>query len=884
MSRLREWASRVWGALQPDRLDRELEEELRQHLEFAAEDARRRGHLSDDNARAIRVREGDVAQAMEAVRAQRGIPAVESALRDVRYGLRQLRRSPAFTTAAVATLALAIAATTTMFSILDAVLFRPLPYESPEQLAMLWTEYPSQNIREGRSALWDVEQWRTQSRTFAALATFDRTWRTLTRADGAERIAGVSASANLFSVVGIQPMLGRSFSREEVEDGRRLVLISHHLWQSHFGGGGDALGASVVLDAVPYEVIGVLPPGFQVAGFEADVWEPHHSRPSGRGGEVWFVLGRLRPEVNVAQAQAEMTAIARRLDYTPSADGIRSIGVVSLSQYVVGPRSRLALWMLAGAVFCVFLIAAANVTSLSLARSVNRRQEIAVRNALGAGTGRIVRQLLTESVLLASVSGFLGLGIAWACIVGLRNFGVANLPRLNEMSIDSRAVAWAAAASLLVAVLVGLPSAITSVRRNLRQAGVQGIRGVMGNVASSRIRRSLVVGEFALAIVLLVGAGLFIRSWWNVTTLDSGFRPERVLSLRLTTPTALQAATSSEAISVLSRRVDLYRQVLEQIRAAPGVERAGFASNLFIDNDRVRLVTIDREGQIVAQRLQFASGEISDQFFETMGTPLRHGRFFSSVDGPDAPRVAIVNETMARQGWPGRDPIGMRFKLGSPDSDGPWYFVVGIVADMRRQGPEREPFPQMFVPFTQSPPQAVDLLVRTSSADPMTSAHAVREAVRRISNDAPMSGVAPLEQQLGTYVAQRRFQTSLLIGFSIAAVLMAAIGIYGLIQYSVATRIPEMGLRIALGAQTGDLFRMIVGEGLSLSLTGIAIGLTGAWWLGRASASLLFGVTGSDPLTFAGVSVLLTVVAIAACCLPARRAMNVEPTRALRAS
>jgi putative ABC transport system permease protein len=383
-----------------------------------------------------------------------------------------------------------------------------------------------------------------------------------------------------------------------------------------------------------------------------------------------------------------------------------------------------------------------------------------------------------------------------------------------------------------------------------------------------------VVAEFALAIVLLVGAGLLVRSWWHVSSIDPGFRPEQVLVMELSAPTTF---------TIPRQRMDLYSRVLEEIQAVPGVENAGIIDDLFIANSREQVVTVERDGGTASERLRFAGGEISADFFKAIGTPLVRGRFLSIGDGPAAPPVAVINEAMARRSWPGHDPVGRRFKLGTPDSDRPWYTVVGVVADMRRQGLEREPFPQMFVSIAQSsPPRNVDFFIRTSSDDPQTMAGALRAAVRRVEKNAPIYGVAPLEQQLGTYLAQRRFQTSLLSGFSTVALLMAAVGIYGLIQYSIATRTQEIGLRMAIGARAGDIFRMIIGEGLRLSLTGLALGLVGAWWLGRVGSSLLFGVTATDPLTFTAVSLLLAAVATAACCLPARRAMKVDPIVALR--
>jgi predicted permease len=800
---------------------------------------------------------------------------LEDLARDVRHALRTLRKSPAFTTAAVATLALAIGTNTAMFSVLNAVLLRPLPYRAPEQLAMVWTEDPTQNLREGRSALWNVEQWRNQSQSFAEVATFDSVSTTLTGADGAEQIVGASISPNLLPLLGVRPVLGRGFSTEEAEQRQPLVLISHRFWHARFGGSRDALGATLVINGVPCQIIGILPADFQVARVDADVWQPHASRQYVRGPETWFVVGRLRPTATFDQAQAEMSAIARRLnDQLPAADRNRGITVVPLSLYMVGPQSRLALWMLGGAVFCVFLIAAANVTSLSLARSVARAREMAVRAALGASAGRIVRQLLTESLLLAAVSGLIGTLLALVGIRLIRAFGPDTLPRLNEIILDLRVLGWAVAISVLAGILVGLTPAMATLRRDLRPSGEESGRSVSGGAATRRIRRALVVAEFALAIVLLVGAGLLVRSWSYVSRIDPGFRPERVLVMELSAPTT---------VSSPAQRTDLYQRMLEQIQAVPGVEHAGMIGDLFIANSREQVVTVERHDGTVSERLRFAGDEVSADFFKAIGTPLLRGRLFSIGDGPDAPPVAIINDAMARRAWPGHDPLGRRFKVGPRDSDRPWYTVIGVVADMRRQGLEREPFPQMFVSLAQSSaPRNADLFIRTSSDDPLAMAGSLRAAVRRVEKNAPISGVAPLEQQLGTYLAQRRFQTALLTGFSIVALLMAAVGIYGLIQYSIATRTQEIGLRLAIGAQAGDIFRMVIAEGLTLSLTGLALGLVGAWWLGRAGSSLLFGVAASDPLTFTTVSLLLTAVATAACYFPARRAMTVDPIVALR--
>lgn len=873
------WASvasaRLRSLFKRKLLERELDDEVRFHLQMQIDDNLNAG-MNATEARYAALRSfGAVESMKENYRERRAFFLIETTAQDLRYAVRTLRKSAGFTITAIAVLALAIGANTAMFSVLNTVLLRPLPYRSPEQLAMLWTEDATQNLREGRSALWDVEQWRSHSRSFADMATFDAVNTTLTGADGVEQIVGASISPNLLPLLGVQPVLGRSFSIEEAEQQQRLVLISYRFWQARFAGSHDALGATLVLTGLPYQIVGILPADFQIARLDADVWEPHTSRRTARGPETWFVVGRLRPTVTFDQAQTEMSAVARRLnDQLPTADRNRDISVVPLSLYMVGPQSRLALWMLGGAVFCVFLIAVANITSLSLARSVTRAREMAVRAALGASAGRIVRQLLTEGILLAAVSGLFGTLLAVVGIRFIRAFGPGNLPRLNEIGLDLRVLVWALVISVLAGILVGLLPAIATLRRDLRPSGEEGGRSVSGGAAVRRIRRALVVGDFALAIVLLAGAGLLVRSWWYVNSIDPGFRPERVLGMEISAP---------PTFSIPAQRTGLYHRVLETIQAVPGVENAGIIGDLFIANSREQVVTVERDDETVSARLQFVGDEVSADFFKAIGTPLLRGRFFSIWDGRDAPPVAIINDAMARRSWPGHNPVGRRLKLGPRDSDRPWYTVVGVVGDMRRQGLEREPFPQMFVSLAQSPPpRNVDLFIRTSSDDPMALAGAVRAAVRHVEKNAPIHGVEPLEQQFGTYLAQRRFLTSLLTGFSLVALLMAAVGIYGLIQCSIATRTREIGIRMAVGAQAGEIFRMILSEGLKLSLIGLMLGLLGALWLGQVGSSLLFGVTTRDPLTFIVVSLLLIAVAVAACCFPARRTMKIEPIAALR--
>ena len=800
-------------------------------------------------------------------------------MQDLRYAARSVRRNMAFATAATVTLSLAIAANTVMFSVLNAVLLRPLPYFAPERLAMLWTEDPTQNLREGRSALSNVAEWRRQSRSFEDLAVFDAVSTTLTGPDGAEQIAGASMTVNLLPLMGVQPVRGRVMTSDEVQEGERLVLISHRFWQARFGASDAAIGASVVLNGNSSRIVGVLPADFQIATLNADVWTAQRMFGSTAGdtsesGGTWFVLGRLRPGVTIAQAQSEMRIIAAGLnDRAPVAERNRGISVVPLTDQVVRPQSRLALWMLGGAVFLVFLIAAANVASLTLARGVAQVREITVRVALGASAARIVRQLLTESVLLGVLSGVFGAVLAWAGIRAIRAFGPANLARLNEVTLDLRVLGYALVLSLVGGMLVGLAPAMATFVRDLNVFRDAGGRGVAGGRSARRIRRGLVVAEFALAIVLLAGASLLVRSWWNVTSVDPGFRPERVLVMELSTPPGLDDPIHRSA---------LYQGVLEQIRAVPGVDSAGMIGDLFIANSGERLVTVERNGATISEQIRLRRDEVSPDFFKALGSSLRSGRAFSSADLPSAPAVAIVNEAMARHLWPGEDPIGARIKLGAQNSTAPFYTIVGVVADMRRQGPEQEPLPQMFDSLAQNPPRSVDMLIRTTLDDPLAMTPALRAAVRRVVKDAPIYGVATLEEQMARYLVQRRFETSLLTGFAAVALLLAAVGIYGLLQYAIVTRTHEIGLRIAIGAQSTDIFRMIVSEGLTLSAIGIAIGLIGAAWLSDAASSLLFGVEANDPLTFLTVSLLLTAIAVVASYFPARRATRIDPVESLR--
>jgi putative ABC transport system permease protein len=803
---------------------------------------------------------------------------LRAARHDVRYAVRCLRASPGFAATSVMTLALAIGASTAMFSVLNAVLLRPLPYHDADRLMMLWSGSAAPGGRERRTAYGTIEQWRSQSRSFADMAVFDPVSLTLSAGGMSEQIGVARVSPNLFALLGVPLARGRSFSAEDAGERRRVVVISHRFWQARLGGAAEAVGTSLDLDGRPSQVIGILPESFRFSGLDADLWEPHtlfadwESRRRQLGAGSWFVIGRLHPRVTLEQARQEMRAIAAHLaDEQPAGAQIAGAGVVPLSVHVTGARPRLVLWTLSGAALCLLLVAAANVAGLSLARSVRRVPEISIQAALGASRGRIVRQLLAESVTIAVAAGGLGLLLALAGVRAIRAFGPGDLARLQEVAVDFRVLGWAAAISLSTGVLVALAPAAALWRRDLRAGDAAGPRASAGG-AATRLRRLLVVAECAAAVLLLAGAGLLLRSWWNVMHVDAGFRADRVLSMSMATP-----PTASDA-----RRASFYDDLLAQVAALPGVVRAGVASELFVGSVAPQVVTAEGGDRSSPQPLQLRRDEVSAGFFSALETPLLRGRFFSSEDGPAAPRVAIVNEAMASRVWPGRDPVGRRFAVGPVNPDTVWFTVVGVVGNMRRQGLETEPIPQAFESLTQNPPGRAILFVAASGADPRPLAAPIRALVARIEPGAVVYGVTTVEERLGGFLEQRRLQMWLLAGCACLALLLATVGIYGLIQYSVAARTHEIGIRRALGAQAGDIFRMVVAEGVVLSVAGLVLGLAGAWWLGTFVASLLFGVSAADPMTFAAVSLLVVAVTGAGCCVPARRAMRVAPLVALR--
>ncbi|MCI0388497.1 MAG: ABC transporter permease [Acidobacteria bacterium] len=794
-------------------------------------------------------------------------------LQDLRFGARMLAKQPGFTLIAVLTLALGIGANITIFSVVNAVLLRPLPYPEAEQLVFLWSESPQRNIKERASAYANVADWRSQSQSFTDIAIFDPTVMTLTGAAEPEPVDIVGASANLFSLLGVAPALGRTFTADDEQ--QRVVVLSYGLWHRRFGASPDIVGQMVEIDGVRSQVIGVMPESFQFPNQDAQVWRPAlvgEAEKTKRDRGFWRVVGRLKAQTTLAQAQTEMNLIAERLARGfPETNKDMGVNVVPFQLQFTGRNVRLALWILFGAVVFVLLIACTNVANLMLARSLAREREMAIRMALGAGRMRLIRQLLTESALLALLAGAVGLFIARFGLQLLVRFSPPNVANLDSVAIDGQALAFAVVVSLLTAALFGLLPA-WKVSQSHPGAALKDGRSVSGGL--SGLRGLLVVAEFSLAVLLLSGAGLLLRSFLRVQAIDPGFDSTNVLVIGLS-PMSNGAA---EQIRVF------YQQVSERIAALPGVESAGLINDFQTTGSLDALIATERDtaNSKEPSRVPLSGDGISGDFFQTLRVPLLKGRFFNTQDHQDAPPVAIINETMARRFWPNEEALGQRFKRGAAQSAAPWLTVVGVVGDMRRQSVERESVAQVFTPHAQGPSRRMNLLIRTT-LEPTQLTAVVRKEIRALDKTVPLTQIAALESQFAASGAQRRFQTWLLTLFSALALLLAAVGIFGVMQQSVAQSTREIGVRIAFGAQPRDVLKLVIGQGIVLALCGIGIGWLAAMGLTRVLTGLLFGVTATDPTTFIAAPLLLLLVALLACWIPARRATKVDPLTALRA-
>jgi putative ABC transport system permease protein len=810
---------------------------------------------------------------------------METIVRDLRYGLRNLRKQPGFAAVAVLALAIGIGANTAIFSVINAVLIKPLPFSGPDRLANLWTSDPRRG-NFGSASYPDFADWRGQTQSFEKLAAFRTSDFTLTGADEPVRLRGVITSHELFDLLGQPPELGRSFRVEDDRPGTRIVVLSHELWQRRFNSDSDLIGHSIDLDGHSYEVVGVMPARFQfpIEAEHFDLWTAmgYYAKPADgsasmieqRGNHFLQVIGRLHDGVTVDQAQAEMKTIASRLEEQyPDENSHRSVVVLSSFDQLV-KDIRPSLIILLVAVGCVLLIACANVANLLMARATSRQREIAIRSALGAGRLRVIRQLLTESVLLALIGGGLGLLLALWTTDLLVSIDSTDIPRSSEIGVDVPVLVFTLAISMLTGVVFGLIPALQSSRCELSESLKEGGRGATDGGARNRVRNTLVAAEVAIAMVLMVCAALLIQSLWRLNRVDPGFEPRGVLTARIGLP-----ETYSD-----SKVVSTYEQLRDRLLSMPGVRSASAVTPLPMSGFNMGL-GIDVEGRPTSpgERLSSEARIISPDYFRSLGIRQIEGRDFNARDEAKSKPVVIINELLAEQLFPGEDVIGKRIRptISVDEGDGDWREIVGVVGAVKARRLTDQPRPELYIPHTQIPMGGLTLVVKSDS-DPLTLAGSLRAEVLTLDKNVPVYDVREMEQYLGDSVSRQRFLAVLLAVFAAVAMVLTVVGLYGVLGYSVAQRTHEIGVRMALGARQTDVLRMVVGNGMKMTLVGIAAGLAGSYIVTRVIASLLYGVGASDPLTFGAIAFVMVVIALAASYLPARRATRVDPMVALR--
>jgi len=805
-------------------------------------------------------------------------------LQDLRYGARTLLKQPGFTSIAVLTLALGIGANTAIFSVVHAVLLRPLPFPEAERMVAIQELGPDGKRRQATPA--NFLDWRAQSTVFEQIAAIHEREANLTGEGGEpERIRLAVASAAFFDVLGVRPVRGRLFQPADEAAGHApVIVLGHGLWRRRFGEDPEIVGGTVALNGQSYTVIGIAPPGMDYPR-EREAWVPplrlapelnnEMNVAETRGLGYLSVIARLKPGVGVAQAHAEMETLTARLrQQYPETNSNRFNRVVSLHTHLVGDI-RPVLWLLLGAVGCVLLIACANVANLMLVRAAGRQKELAVRAALGAGRRRLMRQLLTESVLLAACGGGLGLLFAWWGLEGLIALSPGDIPRLREIGLDGQALGFTLGISVVTGIAFGLAPAWQVSNLALSESLKEEGRGVMGGVRRSRLRNSLVVAEVALSLVLLVGAGLLFRSLVQLQRVSPGFDPQQVLTLRL--------APSGDRYRDDPQFAAYFERVIANLSAVPGVETVGAINTLPLAPGAVTGFFIEGEPARPASQWHAANFRIaSPDYFRALGIPLLRGRDFAAGDIEGRPNVAIINQALAGRGFAGENPIGRRISFGGTNDGRPvWFEIIGVAANTRTQRLDAEPTPDIYTTYLQTAPAAMSMVVRTA-AEPAVVAASVRRAALSVDGAQPVTEFRALEQLVYESIAQPRFNTVLFLGFAGLALLLAVAGIYGVMAYGVTQRRHEIGVRMALGARANDVLRMVIGQGMTLTLIGVAIGLAGAFVLTRWMKAMLFEVSATDPLTFGVIAVLLTGVALLACYMPALRATKVDPLIALR--
>ena len=883
LNRIRVLGQRIRGLFSRRRLDEEFQQEIDSHMEMLIEDNLRRGLSPEEARRRARVQLGGITQLREIHREMWGLPWLETLLQDLRYGLRQLRRNPGFTAVAILTLALGIGANTAIFSVVDAVLLKPLPYKDPAQLVWPTLQNPKSDLHSFAVPHPTYFAWRDQNNVFSGIAATHFTGEfTLTGAGIPERIPGISVSPNFFSVLGVELLRGRSFTPEEDRPGGpRVAILSYGIWHSHYAGDPRILGRTIKLNGKDYAVVGVLPACFKfpTSGSPPKVFVPL-AAPTAARRAIWFldVIARLKPGVTLAQAQGDLSLInSRTLPQLPIFLGRYAqevhLRVVSLHDHLTDDV-RAPLWTLMAAVAFILLIACANIANLQLSRGSVRAREFVVRSALGARRSRLARQLLVESTFLSAMGGLVGLlGGYWGLVL-LRSFVPSGLLKVQDVHVNAVALVFTITAAALAGAISIFVPMLTFVSPNLTvQAGHT-------RVTRSRnytfLRNQIAVAEVATAVVLLIAAGLLLKSFLRLTNVSYGFDPNNLLTAHIFLP--------SDKYSTDSRQAALSSQLLDRISVLPGVRAASVSTSLPIRLSMKMRVGI--EGRPApAMNDPSASvplDSVSNGYFRTLGIPIVSGRGFESHDGPNAPKVAVVNREFVRRFFPnGENPIGQGILMAPGTPYQTAVSIIGVSAAIRRVGPGGKPLPQVFLPFAQSTSADITVLLRTES-DQRAIVSALRSQVLGIDKELPLSNVAAMDDLLAGETADQHFETTAVSLFATLALLLAGLGIYGVISYMVSQRTNEIGIRMALGAEKRNILKIVVGQGLRLALIGVAIGIAGALALTGFLGSLLYGVTPTDPLTFIAVSLILIAVALLACYIPARRAAKVDPMVALR--
>jgi putative ABC transport system permease protein len=860
--------------------DCELEEEMRFHLEMKIEENTEGGMLPEEAFYAAQRQFGNRMLLREVSKEMWGFRSLETFWHDVRFGVRMLFKSPTFTIVAVIALALGIGANSAIFSVVNTVLLRPLPYKDPDRLVMVWEDDTKHGYPRDTPAAANYMDWKNQNQVFEGMAAVADLSFSLTGVGEPEQIEGQRVSTNLFPLLGVEPQLGRTFTPEEDQTGaNHVVVMSYGLWQRRFGSDVSVIGKPLTLNGASYIVVGVMPPSFQFPNPENNLWVPlgfTAKEAANRGSHYLEVLARLKPGVTQQQAQAEMNTIASRLaQQYPDQNTDLGAAVTSLHEHVVGDIKP-ALLVLLGAVGFVLLVACANVANLLLARAAVRQKEIAVRVALGASRLRLIRQFLTESILLAALGGGFGLLLSLWGIRILKIFIPENISQAKNITIDAKVLIFTLLVSLLTGLIFGLAPALQASNFNLNETLKEGGRDSASGSRGNRLRALMVIAEVAVSLVLLIGAGLLINSFLRLRHINPGFRTDNLLTMKVELP---KLKYPDQA-----RRASFYTELLSRIEALPGVNSAAVTTNLplYRQGNSTSVSFEGRPEPAPGQEIIVATRVISPHYFQTMGIQLTQGRQFVEQDRADSPNVAIISEAMARKYWPDEDPVGKRLTPGKPEKPEDWMTIIGVAKDIHQFELTADPKPQLYLTYTQAGFFAPHDLVVSTNVAPLGLATTVRRTVWEVDKDQPVSNIRTMEDMLSTSIARQRFSMLLLGIFAALALVLAATGIYGVMSYSVAQRTHEIGIRMALGAQPHDVLKLAVGEGLKLVMIGMGLGLAAAFILTRLMASLLYGISSTDPATFIVISLVLMGAGLIASYIPARRVTKVDPMIALR--